>query len=75
MSPRLKVWFHRSRAIAWIAVGAVSFWRGWSDSVTLVWAASLYANIVSDWTAAEASDDRDVIARLERIEAAVRRDG
>lgn len=68
MSARVKVWFHRSRAVLWLLLGALSFTFGWQNSVALVWAASLYANIVSDWGAAEAADDREIVSRLRRIE-------
>jgi hypothetical protein len=37
--------------------------------VAFVIIASVYANVKSDWGAAEAADDRDVLDRLERIEA------
>lgn len=40
----------------------------WPNSVAFVIIASIYANVKSDWGAAEAADDRDVIERLERIE-------
>lgn len=63
----LKVWFHRSRAAGWVLVGILSFVYGWANSVALVWAASLYANIVSDWTAAEATDDRHIIEEVEAL--------
>lgn len=63
----LKVWFHRSRAAAWALVGVLSFAYGWANSVALVWAASLYANIVSDWTAGEAADDRHIIDGMEAL--------
>lgn len=62
------VWFHRSRAALWLCVGVASFIFGWENSVVLVWLASLYANIVSDWGAGEAADDRRVVQRLDRIE-------
>lgn len=68
MSARTKVWFHRSRAIAWLVVGAIAFALGLADSVALVWVASVYANAVSDWGAAEAADDRAIHERLDRIE-------
>ncbi len=70
--PQLKVWFHRSRALAWIIVGAVSFPLGWANSVVLVWIASVYANTISDWTAGEAADDRAILERLDRIEQLLR---
>jgi hypothetical protein len=68
VSARAKVWFHRSRAIAWLVVGAITFAFGLADSVALVWVASVYANTVSDWGAAEAADDRALHERLDRIE-------
>jgi hypothetical protein len=73
VSARAKVWFHRSRAIAWLIVGAVTFALGLADSVALVWMASVYANAVSDWGAAEAADDRAIHERLDRIEQMLER--
>lgn len=52
----------------WVGVGIASFVFGFENSVVLVWIASLYANIVSDWGAAEAADDREIVDRLDRIE-------
>lgn len=69
MTAKCRVWFHRGRAMAWAVVGVLSFVYGWQDSVVLVWIASVYANVVSDLTAAEAADDRSVCDRLDRIEA------
>ncbi len=63
-----KVWFHRSRAILWAVLGLVSFPLGWANSVALVWAASVYANVLTDISAAEAADDRQILERLDRIE-------
>ena len=63
------MWFHYSRAAAWAIVGILAFALGWTESVTLVLIASLYANIVGDVGAAEAADDREVCNRLDRIEA------
>lgn len=63
-----RVWIHRSRAIAWVIIGALSFPLGYASSVTLVWIASLYANIASDWSSAEAADNREVLKILHRIE-------
>ncbi len=62
------VWFHRARAIGWAVVGVASFVFGFANSVTVVWIASLYANIVSDWTAAEAADNREIIEAIRRLE-------
>lgn len=67
MPTRVKVWFHRGRALVWVGVGVCSFVFGFENSVVLVWVASLYANIVSDWGAAEAADDREVIDLLQVV--------
>lgn len=69
MSTRLVVWLHRSRAAAWAALGALSFPLGWANSVVLVWIASVYANVVSDWGAGEAADDRRVLDELAAVRA------
>ncbi len=65
---RWRVWAHRIRAIGWAIAGAISFPLGWANSVALVWFASVYANVMTDWGAGEAADDREVIERLDRIE-------
>jgi hypothetical protein len=62
-----RVWFHRFRSAAW-AVLTLAALCWWPDSVAFVILMSGYANVVSDWTAAEAADDRAVLARLDRIE-------
>lgn len=69
---RRRVWFHRGRAIAWIIAGVVAWLLGWSELVAAVWIASVYANVMSDWAASEAADDRGVLDRLDRIEALLR---
>jgi hypothetical protein len=65
--------FHRGRAVAWalLLIPALLLWR---QSVLFVICASVYANVVSDWSAAEAADDRAVIERLDRIETQLRRE-
>lgn len=72
MTQKRKVWFHRLSAFAWVIIGTISFVLGWQESVVLVWIASVYANIKSDWAAAEAADHRDVTRRLDRIESLIR---
>ncbi len=71
--PLRRVWFHRGRAILWAAFGALSLVTGWANSIALVWFASVYANVVSDWTAGEAADDREIIGRLDAIDAKLAR--
>lgn len=73
-----RVLLHRADAAFWVVLGAVSFPIGWANSVVLVWIASVYANVKSGWSAAEAADNREVLAelrrvceRLERIEASL----
>lgn len=73
MSTAARVWFHRSRAIAWAVVGVASFLFGWQNSVVLVWIASLYANVSTDWGNGEAADDHEVTERLDRIEALLKK--
>lgn len=69
MKPRGRVWLHRADAVFWAALGAVSFPVGWANSVVLVWIASVYANVKSGWSAAEAADNREVLAELREIRA------
>lgn len=69
---RGRIWFHRSRAIGWVLLGATTFLFGLQSSVVMVWIASVYANVISDWTAGEALDHRDLIKRLDRIEKLVK---
>ncbi len=67
LSPAAQVWFFRGRALVWVAVGAWSFLAGQADSVTLVWIASLYANVATDLGGAAAADDRRVLDELAAI--------
>jgi hypothetical protein len=61
------IWFHRIGAIFWgLMIIPSMLW--WKDAVWLVIIASLYANIKSDWGAAEAADDRQVLERLDELE-------
>jgi hypothetical protein len=65
------VWFHRSRAVLWGVIGIASFAFGFASNVMVVWIASLYANIVSDWTAGEAADDRTVLNAIEELKTII----
>jgi len=62
-----RVTFHRISAATWalLLIPSLIWWR---DSVTFVIIASIYANIKSDWGAAEAADEHEVLQRLARIE-------
>lgn len=57
----------RLMAIAWTLFGLVSFAMGWQNNVALVWAASVYANVKTDWGTAEAADDSELITTLRQI--------
>lgn len=63
-----RVWFHRVSAMIWIVLllPAYFFWR---NAIFFVIAASIYANVKSDWAASEAADDSAVMAALARLEA------
>jgi hypothetical protein len=63
-----KVWFGRVRAIAWLIGGLVALLAGATDSVALVWWASVYANAESGFATAEASNNKEVMEKLDRIE-------
>lgn len=64
---RRRVWFHRCSSILWAIFGLVSFALGWQSAIALVWTASVYANVKSDWAAGEAADDRLLIERLDKL--------
>ena len=67
-----RVWFNRVSAALWLVLGVASFPLGWSESVALVWIASVYANIKTDIGAAEAADDRPVLAAVAELRAEVK---
>ena len=68
-----RIRLHRTLAACWLLIGAASFWMGWQDSVVLVWIASVYANVVGEWSAAEAADDRAILAEVKKLRAEVRK--
>lgn len=64
---RRKVWVHRSLAAFWVLL-AIPGALWWSESIMFVILASLYANAAASWSSAEASDDRSVCDRLDRMQ-------
>lgn len=66
-----RVWFHRARSLCWVALGIAAFATGWADAVWFVTAASIYANVASDWSASEAADDSVVLRELRALSAKV----
>lgn len=64
----LKVWIHRGLAALWVLL-AIPGTIWWATSIYFVIVASIYANVASELATAEASNDREVLERLDRIEA------
>lgn len=64
------VWFHRSCAVVW-ALLVIPALILWPDSVAFVIIASIYANVKSDWGAAEAADDSRVLDKLAELQQAI----
>jgi hypothetical protein len=66
------VWFGRARAAAWLLAGIAAQVLGLTDSVALVWWASVYANIESGMATAQAADDRGVLREVRALGDQVR---
>lgn len=67
MKIRHKVWFGRARAVLWLVIGLAAWLAGSTDSVALVWWASVYANAESGFATAEGADDRAVLSELQAL--------
>ena len=67
-----RILFHRVSAIVWalLLIPALLWWR---ESLWFVIVASIYANVKSDWGAAEAADDRDLARQMRALELKVDR--
>ncbi len=61
-----RVLFHKCSSVVWMLL-LIPSWLWWRDSVFWVIAISIYANIKSDWAAAEAADDSTLMCELEKI--------
>lgn len=72
MRPSRSVVINRAMAIGWVIAGIVSFPAGWAYSVAFVTIASIYANAKTDWSTAEAADDRAVLAEIKELRTEVR---
>lgn len=64
---KARIWFNRISALGWLIAGIISFPLGWAYSVAFVTVASIYANVKTDWGAAEAADDRTAAEALDEI--------
>ncbi|WP_250029770.1 hypothetical protein [Paractinoplanes maris] len=69
-----RVWIHRAATIACIllAIPGVLWWK---NSILFVILLSLSTQAYTSWSSAEASDDRELSNRLDRIEALLERKG
>lgn len=67
LTMKQKIWFNKVSAVFWLCLGLVSFLFGWQDAVVLIWIASVYANVKSDWGVAEAADDTKIMSALDTI--------
>lgn len=65
---RKRVLFHRVCAVIWILL-LIPAYLWWRDAIFFVIAASIYANVKSDWAASEAADDSAVMAKLDECHA------
>lgn len=61
--------FSLARAAFWIVLIVPSVFLGWVYSVAFVSACSLYANSASDFAAWRADRNREILDRLDKIEA------
>jgi hypothetical protein len=61
------VLFGRARAALWLLAGAAAQAFGLTESVALVWWASVYANIESGMATAQAADDRGVLREVRAL--------
>jgi hypothetical protein len=68
-----RVWFNRLSAIGWAVAGIAAFPLGWAYSVAFVTIASIYANVKTDWGAAESARAADGDAKLDEIKALLER--
>lgn len=70
MTTRKRVWVHRGATILCLilAVPGVLWWR---DSILFVILLSLATQAWTSYGAAEAADDREILDRLDRIEASL----
>lgn len=67
---------HQGLALLWVLL-LVPAWMWWQESILFVIFASIYANAVGEWSAAEASDDRVVLREIRHLKiqlATLRRD-
>lgn len=62
-----RVWFHRVCAIVWVFL-LIPGYLWWRNAIFFVIAASIYANVKSDWAASEAADDTDVLTAIANLD-------
>jgi hypothetical protein len=57
---------HQGLAFVWVLL-LVPAWLWWQESILFVIVASIYANAVGEWSAAEAADDRVVLREIRHL--------
>jgi hypothetical protein len=72
MSVNRAVWFNRISAVLWVVAGIISFPLGWANNVVLVWLASVYANVKTDWGTAAAENNEEVLRAIAELTKEVR---
>lgn len=65
-----RVLFHKCSSIAWVLL-LIPSWLWWNSSILWVITISIYANIKSDWAAAEASDDSTLIEEIKELKTMI----
>lgn len=68
MKVKRKIQGNKAAAIVWVVAGVLAFPFGWAYTIWFVVVCSIWANVFASWSTAEATDNRDVIERLRRIE-------
>jgi hypothetical protein len=67
---RGRVLFHKCSSVTWMVL-LIPSWLWWNSSILWVITISIYANIKSDWAAAEASDDHKVREEINELKTMI----
>lgn len=69
---KVRVWFNRLSAVGWVVAGIAAFPLHWAYSVAFVTIASIYANVKTDWGAAEAADHSEVLDEIRELKRMIK---
>lgn len=64
---RHKIASNKIAAVAWAVAGVLAFIFGWIEAIWFVAVCSIWANVFSSWSTAEAADDREIKDLLYQI--------